>query len=329
MKPFDEERQVAIDAVVEAARLCRAVQQDLVSAGTLQKDDRSPVTVADFGSQALICRRIRARFPDDPIVGEEDSANLRSPAHSDRLAAVTGFVRQYVPDAAAESVCEWIDAGNGEVAERFWTVDPIDGTKGFLRGDQYAVALALIEDGAVRLGALACPALPQDIESPSHSSVGAVFVAVEGAGAHMGTIDGTDWVRISVQEQDAADRSRFVESVESGHGDAELQAAIAKAAGISEPPLKLDSQVKYGALARGDATLYLRFPSPRQPEYREKIWDHAAGAIIVDEAGGKVTDMHGRSLDFASSHLMRPGAGVIASNGIAHDAVLLALAEPR
>ena len=59
-----------------------------------------------------------------------------------------------------EQVCRWIDHGGGsQYSERFWTLDPIDGTKGFLRGEQYAVALALIVDGRVAVAALACPNL--------------------------------------------------------------------------------------------------------------------------------------------------------------------------
>jgi len=69
---------------------------------------------------------------------------------------VTHFVRYYAPSAHGHSaVCEWIDRGGSDYARRFWTLDPIDGTKGFLRGDQYAVALALVVDGKVQVGVLA------------------------------------------------------------------------------------------------------------------------------------------------------------------------------
>ena len=60
----------------------------------------------------------------------------------------------------ADEVCRWIDHGGGsQYSERFWTLDPIDGTKGFLRGEQYAVALALIVEGRIAVAALACPNL--------------------------------------------------------------------------------------------------------------------------------------------------------------------------
>ncbi len=128
------------------------------------------------------------------------------------------------------------------------------------------------------------------------------------------------------QEPDEA-RLRFVESVEAAHGNQTLQQAIAQAAGISQPSLRMDSQAKYGAVARGDAVLYLRLPSPRSPDYREKIWDHAAGSLVVEEAGGQVSDMHGQPLDFASDYKMHNNRGVIVSNGTLHRAVIEALGQ--
>jgi 3'(2'), 5'-bisphosphate nucleotidase len=87
----------------------------------------------------------------------------------------------------------------------------------------------------------------------------------------------------------------------------------------------MDSQAKYGAVAAGEAALYLRLPSPKYPDYREKIWDHAAGAIVVEEAGGKVTDMYGKPLDFYTAAKMMHNRGVVVSNGAIHHDVLLAL----
>jgi 3'(2'), 5'-bisphosphate nucleotidase len=64
-----------------------------------------------------------------------------------------------------------------------WTLDPIDGTKGFLRGEQYAVCLALIVDAKVQLGVMGCPNLPVDASKPDGPR-GCLFVAVRGQGAH-------------------------------------------------------------------------------------------------------------------------------------------------
>jgi 3'(2'), 5'-bisphosphate nucleotidase len=120
---------------------------------------------------------------------------------------------------------------------------------------------------------------------------------------------------------------RFAESVEAAHGDHARQEALARATGFTQPALRMDSQAKYGAVARGDAALYLRLPSPKSPHYRENIWDHAAGTLIVEEAGGRVTDMLGQPLDLASDRKMHHNRGVIVSNGALHPAVLEALAK--
>lgn len=63
-----------------------------------------------------------------------------------------------------------------------WTIDPIDGTKGFLRGEQYAVCLSLIVDAQVQIGVIGCPNLPTDPENPELGQ-GCIFVAVRGHGA--------------------------------------------------------------------------------------------------------------------------------------------------
>jgi 3'(2'), 5'-bisphosphate nucleotidase len=91
--------------------------------------------------------------------------------------------------------------------------------------------------------------------------------------------------------------------------------------------LRIDSQAKYGVVACGQASLYLRLPSPKTPNYREKIWDHAAGSILIQEAGGKVTDVHGNSLDFTCGAELIANRGVIVSNAVHHEAVLTALQQ--
>jgi 3'(2'), 5'-bisphosphate nucleotidase len=89
----------------------------------------------------------------------------------------------------------------------------------------------------------------------------------------------------------------------------------------------MDSQAKYAAVARGDAALYLRLPSPKTPDYREKIWDHAAGVLLVEEAGGKVTDMFGKPLDFTQNSTLINNQGTVVSNGAIHSTVIEALAK--
>lgn len=316
---YEQEKQVAIAAVTQAAQLCEAVRQGLVPAA-IEKNDKSPVTIADYGAQAIICQALGAAFPADPVVGEEDTADLRQPAAAAVLAAVTEQVQALKADATAADVLSWIDQGNGDVAPRYWTLDPIDGTKGFLRGDQYAIALALVEDGDLKVGVLGCPFLSFD-----GGETGLLFVAVRGEGTVMMPLSGGSPQPLRVAASDDPDHCRFVESVESGHGDQSQQSAIAQAVGITAASMRMDSQAKYAAVAAGQAVLYLRLPSPKSPDYREKIWDHAAGVLVVEEAGGRVTDMNGKPLDFASAARFPNNRGVVVSNGDIHDTVLAAL----
>jgi 3'(2'), 5'-bisphosphate nucleotidase len=297
----------------------------MVDAAFLQKDDRSPVTIADFGAQALVCQWLAESFPSDVIMAEEDAAELRKREHAALLDQVAHYVRRVEPNATRRAICNWIDIGGNTPAQRYWTLDPIDGTKGFLRNDQYAIALALIEDGQVKVGVLACPALPLDMDAPM-SSAGVMFVAVRGEGAYMTPLGGGIVTPIRVAVNGTG--RRFVESVEAAHGNQHLQEDIARVVGITQPALRMDSQAKYGSVARGDAMLYLRLPSPKSPDYRENIWDHAAGSIIVEESGGRVTDMHGTPLDFATSAKMHVNRGVVVSNGVIHDTVIAALSQP-
>jgi len=336
---FEREQAVAIQAVREAARLCRAVASE-ISPEAVAKKDKSPVTVADFGSQALICRTLAEAFPDDPVIAEEDSIELERPENAPVRAHVVRHVRSVRSEAGGEAgelidsgrVCGWIDhGGGGQYCERFWTLDPIDGTKGFLRGEQYAVALALVVHGRVVVAALACP--NQDVHlGTKHDrggkQRGAIFRAVRGHGAFVEVDDKlcddeSRAVRLEVSRREQPATARICESVESGHSAQADAAAVAAHLGITAPPLRMDSQAKYAAVARGEADIYLRLPT--RADYREKIWDHAAGALIAAEAGGVVTDIAGRPLEFHHGRELVANRGVIVTNGPLHERVIEAV----
>jgi 3'(2'), 5'-bisphosphate nucleotidase len=314
----------AIQAAIKASALCQKIGMDLVGRESILKSDRSPVTVADYGSQAIVCRLIRERFPNDSIIAEEDSKELRRADRSRILEQVTDYVNAFVRVSSSAEVCSWIDYSSNSITDRFWALDPIDGTKGFLRGDQYAIALALIEKGVVKLGILACPNLYVDIHQPSGGK-GCLFVALRGKGSVQMDMNGLNRRSVSVSKVKIPSEAIITESLEPDHADHLFHQRLAKKLNISKPSLRMDSQAKYGILARGEATLYLRVPSPAEPGYKENIWDHAAGAIIAEEAGGRVTDILGRPLDFLGGIKMEKNHGILVTNGILHDVVLKAL----
>ncbi|MEQ1504657.1 MAG: 3'(2'),5'-bisphosphate nucleotidase [Myxococcota bacterium] len=321
---YESERTAAIDAVTKACRLTKAVQQRLVAGSTLQKGDKSPVTVADYGAQAIVGRLLALEFPRIPMVGEEDAAALREPANAALAQKVVDATRTVLPDLHEQDVLAAIDAGiyGGGRSGVHWTLDPIDGTKGFLRLEQYAVALALIEDGEVVLGVMGCPNLPVDPANPDGPR-GCLFVGTRGEGATCRPLDGGPATPLFVNRQD--DDARLTESVESGHTDQTESAVVSHKLGLRHPPVRMDSQAKYGVVARGEASIYLRLPT--RADYVEKIWDHAAGYRIVLEAGGQVTDVRGKPLDFGLGRGLADNKGVVVTNGALHDQVLAAVAD--
>jgi 3'(2'), 5'-bisphosphate nucleotidase len=317
---YQAERQLAVAAVAEAAEVCAAVQAE-ISSEVLEKTDRSPVTVADFGSQAVVCRMLEERFPDDPVIAEEGSAELRHGEGAALLPRVVDHVGRAVPGCSPDDVCAWIDHGGAtEYSGRFWTLDPIDGTKGFLRRQQFAIALALIVDGELTVAAVGCPRLRLGDRE------GVVFSAVRGQGATQQPLHAAAApLPIAVSPEADPTRIRFCESVEKAHSSHDDAARIAERLGIVAAPVRLDSQTKYAVVARGEAEAYLRLP--RSAEYREKIWDHAGGALVVAEAGGRVSDIRGERLDFTRGRTLERNRGVIVSNGRVHDAILDAISE--
>ena len=322
---YDHELSVAIAAVKRAAQVCQSVQRAIPSA--MAKQDKSPVTIADFASQAVICQALGEAFPNDPVIGEEDSAELQLPdnkAFLDRVQTELGHIGL---NASADEICRWIDRGGANsFGPRFWTLDPIDGTKGFLRGEQYAVSLALIIDGQITVAILGCPNLP--LVAGGAADGGSLFTAVRGHGAFVQSCDGNSTASTSpVRVTSTSNWSdvRLCESVESGHSAHDRSAMISASLGIKQDPVRLDSQAKYAVVARGEGDLYLRLPT--RADYREKIWDHAGGVLVVEEAGGRVTDIDGKPLEFTHGRELSANRGVVVTNGKLHDDVLRAIRE--
>lgn len=331
--PFEAQKQVAIKAVAKAASLCYQVQKELVGSGKghVKKQDRSPVTVADYGSQAIICHMLKESFPNDIIVAEENSSLLRLSENQPLLNSTAHYLEQAIKKKINnEQVFDWIDLGTGQPADRFWTLDPIDGTKGFLRGNQYAVALGLIVNGNVELGLLACPNLSYSSPGTKISddfSSGSLFVGVAGEGSSIMSLDGKQSRSLQVSGNHDPAEAHFIESFEPAHSDHQMLQDILHYLHNKVTSTRMDSQAKYGLLAGGSVDVYLRLPSTKNTHYSEKIWDHAAGAVIVEAAGGKVTDIHGKALDFSLGKELTANKGIVASHGAIHQKIIEAIQE--
>lgn len=355
--PYSKELQIATLAVKRASVLTKKLSDSIAitqKSGSQIKTDKSPVTIGDYAAQAIINKAIKNNFPQDEIVGEEDSESLQE--NNEEAKSLSAKILEIVKDVQVTSskevsdslgqldelpsIYESIDLGNSQGGSkgRFWALDPIDGTKGFLRGDQFAVCLALIVDGEVVLGVIGCPNLPEVIVSNDNMSgtKGGIFSAVKGLGAYYDPLFDTDkfvplseQTSIKMNQESSPDKLKVVEGVEKGHSSHSTQSQIKTKLGfnestVSQQTINLDSQVKYCVLAKGQADIYLRLPI--SDTYREKIWDHAAGNILITESGGIVGDIEGNGLNFGNGRHLN-SQGVIAANKSIFDKVINVVKE--
>ncbi|XP_009385075.3 3',5'-bisphosphate nucleotidase AHL [Musa acuminata AAA Group] len=364
------ELDVAVRVVQMACSLCQRVQSGLVGRHREQitsKDDDSPVTVADWGVQAVVSWLLSECFGNEnaSIVAEEDAYTLSRKDATTLLESVISVVNECLSEApkyglegpskplGAQEILDAIRNCNssGGSKGKFWVLDPVDGTLGFVRGDQYAIALALIVDGEVVLGVLGCPNYPMRKEwlnyhqryyrlmtmlsPPAHGSwhKGCVMYARKGSGVAwmqplVHDFAEFDWqsssriIRVSSITDPAF--ATFCEPVEKANSSHSFTAGLAHSVGLRKQPLRVYSMVKYAAIARGDAEIFMKFA---RAGYKEKIWDHAAGLVIIQEAGGVVTDARGCPLDFSKGlYLEGLDRGIIACSGpLLHEKIIKAV----
>lgn len=326
--------RAARDAVAQAATVCRAVQARLDDLRAITKDDKSPVTIADFASQAVVARVLQEHLGTSLVlVGEEGSGYLRDPEHEAHLAAAIEAARVVWPEATEDDFLDAVDVGDAEPTDDhcYWTLDPIDGTKGFLRGQQYAIALAWLDHGVPTVGAMACPNLPinHDASLEAIDPHGSIYLSVAGEGTLEApltdeTANATRIVRGDVAEGQPVSACM---SVEKAHSSTDDTARVMERVGPSREPARLDSQCKYAVVARGQADVYLRLPTKKG--YVERIWDHAAGALVAIEAGCVVSDATGLPLDFTHGKGLERNRGIVCAPPSVHDRVIRAIRELR
>ncbi|EGG21774.1 3'(2'),5'-bisphosphate nucleotidase [Cavenderia fasciculata] len=319
-------RKVALEAVKRACVACVEIQSSLVNDETISKNDKSPVTVGDYTVQALIIDELSRMTKEMDgsteydFVAEEDADTLAQQPLVQ--AKVLQFFKQFAQQDRKSTIDETelsvvLDKGRIKqpATKRWWTLDPIDGTLGFLRRDQYAIALALMEDNEPVLGVLGCPSLPLETHNPS-SPKGCIFVAQRGRGSFMIALGSDAEQQINVSSKSDPSQAIFTESFVSRGFGHELNKKISTHMGVTKDALKIDSQCKYAMVARGDSDVYVRLTDVN---YKECIWDHAAGQIVVEEAGGIVRDFKGNKLDYSVGRLLSNNVGI--DIGVAQDMV--------
>lgn len=308
-----------------AAGICQTIQAELVKPA--QKDGREPVTIADYASQAIIGNALSENFPDDAVLSEERSEEFMLLLNDNQRS----LVQRFVTDALGgyvfeEQVCAWLDFGKQMTAERTWVVDPIDGTKGFLGQRHYCVAIGLLIGGEPVLGVLASPGFYSDEENPP-DDLGVLAYAQQGGGAFLEPLGGGPAMPIHVSEASDPRRAMMLTSYESGHTDMSFfnHVTLELGRGADAPARGLDSQDKHAMIAAGMGDVYLRIVP--EPDFREKVWDHAAGYALVIAAGGRMTDIYGQPLDWTAGRKLYNNRGVLVTNGLLHDELLRAIEQ--
>jgi 3'(2'), 5'-bisphosphate nucleotidase len=198
-------------------------------------------------------------------------------------------------------------AGKPETG-RMWIVDPIDGTRGFARKNgEFSIMLALVEQGSPVVGVVLEPA------------IGRLTYAVRAAGCHFRPSHDAPFQRAHVNDTAALAGSTVAMSRSRGaDGEAKLLGLLGAKRGVQT----YSAGIKLAQVARGDADVYLGdYPSMHD-------WDLAAGCILVEESGGRVTDWDGNPLLFGQAPF-RQRLGIAASNGNLHAELLNVVGTSR
>lgn len=340
---YARELQVAETAVWRASVLTKRVQSTVFK---IAKQDKSSVTIADFAAQALLIGALRHAFPHDSFLGEEDSSSLRANETLcnqvyDLLVALPDPSKTDIGELAfprpssVDEMLRLIDLGGqgkGGDKGRFWVMDPIDGTEAFLRGQQYAVSLSLIEDGREVVGVLGCPNVSAEMAEVSEDNIdrdgcGVMLSAVRGEGSTLRTMAEDsleEGRRLSLPGLRRSDRLQIVGCTACKITRHDVVAEIARQIGAKFPNIQIwSSHVRYVALILG--TGHVHFWVPAGPESRMHIWDHAGAQLIFTELGGKVTDLDGKPVEFGAGRDLNRNRGLIVARGEIHHSIMVAM----
>jgi 3'(2'), 5'-bisphosphate nucleotidase len=183
------------------------------------------------------------------------------------------------------------------VAEKVWIIDPIDGTWGFIKKDgDFGVQIGLTERGEAILGVVFLPAHDE------------LFYAAKGEGAFLVKGDGAP-ERLQVSE--ITDFTRMNLASSRNHRSPKMHRIITDF-GFRREIQRGSVGLKVGLIARREADIYIHL-SPRT-----KFWDSCAPQIILEEAGGRMTDLFGARIRYDLTDVQNHN-GILASNGAAHD----------
>jgi len=287
------------------------------------KQDSEPVTIADYGSQALIGYALMQHCPDDAVLAEEAGSQFLELTSDKQKAEIINLLTTILDfNVSKDDIVAWLDQGTKvENPARTWIVDPIDGTKGFVAMRHYAIGVGIVENGQPVGGIIAAPGYGDGISGDDDE--GALFYIQDGV-AYQEPLMGGSARQISVSSRQ--DDLTIVQSYERKHASKSRMAITREKAGMADATIfELDSMEKYALVANGYADVYLRLPNLDNTR-PHMTWDHAPGVALVLAAGGKATDVTGEPLDFSKGRIL-PNRGMVVSNGLVHDRLITAINE--
>jgi len=297
MSQFIKELTLAVDLVKNASKFTEWFKKEGVS--TYKKRDQSPVTMADYASQIFIISRLKEAFPKDEIIAEESEQGIIDKISADQIKQCfkkNNF--RNIPDM--EKYLNY----RGSSSNRQWTIDPIDGTKGYMEGLTYAIGIGLMVDSDPRICAICVP---------NYNNKGlAIFTAEQGSGAKV-SYSGDVFNSIQVSDQKNVKESRMCHSL---HYDLPWVPQFAEKIGIKSR-IQLDSMAKFCLIADGSYDIYIK-PIMGLTAY---TWDYLPGDLLVREAGGKVTDLDEERLKYENEEILLRAPGIITTNGLLHDEI--------
>ncbi|KAK3321322.1 hypothetical protein B0T19DRAFT_451064 [Cercophora scortea] len=341
---YEAELAVALTAIRAAAKISRAVL-DSSNKGALLKADLTPVTVADYAVQAVLTDTLHSAFPLDGLVGEESSGHLHSnPALVEHVLSLIKECDDGSAKAPStpESLTSLIDlcsasTPTGPDSGRAWIFDPIDGTATFLRGEQYAINVALLINGQQILSVVACPLLsptttPTPVTNTTLSPTGCILTAILGHGTFVHPLFPSPSSPPPTLLPRHCDNTPLssLRSVTSYNtlpsGLDALHEKITASLGATFPDNDLLGWIpRWTALALGQANMTVWIYKTRTRH--AKIWDHAGAMLLFEEVGGMITDVDGRPIDLTRGRLLEGNFGFVAAPRGVHHLVLQAVRE--
>ncbi|MFX0075478.1 MAG: inositol monophosphatase family protein [Candidatus Hermodarchaeota archaeon] len=298
---YSEELSLAIELVKRASKITEWFRTKHSSSFT--KEDDSPVTLADFASQIFIISMIKKSFPGDQIIAEEESGVLLNSSAENAIRKCFNALQIKIGENLKDTLNY-----RGDSSNRQWTVDPVDGTKGFQRNLAYAIGIGFMVRSEPTLCAISVP-------NYSNTKL-SIFSAKKNHGAKASYGD-QGFTNINVSETSDLSTSRMSYSL---HYNKPWVLDLAKSLGITNF-IPMDSMAKLCMVAEGSAEIYVK-PMNIQ---RSFTWDFLPGELLVREAGGMVTDLQGKSVNYVDEKCVVSAPGLIASNGINHNEIIEAL----